>query len=86
MTNPKAPIFFGAVLTSYLPLGVPNWIMGGIVIEFLVLSFILNSITALVFSTRQVMGWFEQNQVTIRFVFGLIYIGLALLVLRDAIA
>ena len=86
MTNPKAPIFFGAVLTSYLPLGAPNWIMGGIVVEFLVLSFVLNSITALVFSTRKVMGWFEQNQVIIRFVFGLIYVGLALLVLRDAVA
>ena len=86
MTNPKAPIFFGAVLTSYLPLGAPNWIMSGIVIEFLVLSFILNSITALVFSTRQVMGWFEQNQVIIRFIFGLIYIALAALVLRDAFA
>ena len=60
--------------------------MGGIVVEFLVLSFVLNSITALVFSTRKVMGWFEQNQVIIRFVFGLIYIGLALLVLRDAVA
>lgn len=84
MTNPKAPIFFGAVLTSYLPLGAPNWIMGAIVIEFLVLSLVLNSFTALAFSNRYVMAWFERRQVGIRFVFGLIYIALALLVLRDA--
>ena len=86
MTNPKAPIFFGAVLTSYLPLGAPRWIMGGIVLEFLVLSFVLNSITALAFSTHRVMGWFESNQAAIRFVFGLIYLGLGALVLEDALA
>ena len=84
MTNPKAPIFFGAVLTSYLPLGAPAWISAGIVLEFLVLSFVLNSITAMAFSTHQVMNWFERHQATMRGVFGLIYIGLGLLVLKQA--
>ena len=85
MTNPKAPIFFGAILTSYLPLAAPRWILSGIVIEFLVLSLVLNGITALVFSTRTVMAGFERHQVAIRGAFGLIYIGLGALVLKDAL-
>ena len=86
MTNPKAPIYFGAILTSYLPLGAPTWILSGIVLELLFLSLVLNSITALVFSTKAVMAGFERHQVTIRAVFGLIFILLGVFVLWDAIA
>ena len=86
MTNPKAPIFFGAILTSFLPVNAPNWVMGGIVLEFLVVSLILNSTTALVFSTTTAMAWFSNHQTQIRYVFGAIFILLALFVLQDAVA
>lgn len=85
MTNPKAPVFFGAILTSYLPLGAPGWILSGIVLEFLILSLVLNGITAVVFSTHRVMGWFERHQIAIRGGFGLVYLALGLLVLKDAV-
>lgn len=85
MTNPKAPIFFGAVLTSFLPADAPAWVLAGIVLEFLVLSFILNGTTALLFSTRAVMAWFGRHQSRIRFAFGLIFVVLGLLVVRDAL-
>ncbi|MEO9826793.1 MAG: LysE family transporter [Paracoccaceae bacterium] len=85
MTNPKAPIFFGAVLTSFLPAGAPAWVMSGIVIEFLVMSLILNSITALLFSTVTVMAWFATHQTHIRYTFGAIFIVLAALVMKDAL-
>jgi threonine/homoserine/homoserine lactone efflux protein len=85
MTNPKAPIFFGAVLTSFLPVGAPTWVMGGIILEFLVMSLILNSITALLFSTVPVMAWFAAHQTQIRYGFGAIFILLAVLVLKNAI-
>lgn len=85
MTNPKAPIFFGAVLTSFLPFGAPGWIMVAIIVEFLVLSFILNSFTALVFSTRHVMGWFDRNQRAIGIAVGALYAALGLLVIWDAV-
>ena len=84
MTNPKAPIFFGAVLTSFLPFGAPNWIMATIVAEFFILSFLLNSFTALVFSTQRVMGWFDRNQRSINMAIGLLYLLLGLLVVLDA--
>ena len=83
MTNPKAPIFFGAVLTSYLPVDAPNWILAGIVVEFLVLSAILNSVTALAFSTRAVVDWFGNHQQHIRALFGAIFILLGLLIVRE---
>ena len=85
MTNPKAPIFFGAVLTSFLPFGAPAWVMAAIVVEFLILGFILNSFTALVFSTRHVMGWFDRNQRTIGIAVGALYAALGLLVIWDAV-
>jgi len=74
MTNPKAPIFFGALLTSFLPFGAPNWLMAAIVLEFLVVSFVLNSLTALVFSTQPVMAWFGRNQITINLFIGMVYL------------
>ena len=84
MTNPKAPIFFGAVLTSFLPFGAPAWVMAAIVVEFLILSFGLNSFTALVFSTRHVMGWFDRNQKAIGIAVGFLYAILGLLVVLEA--
>ncbi len=83
MTNPKAPIFFGAILTSFLPVDAPNWVFGGIVLEFLLLSALLNSITAIVFSTKPVMNWFASHQRHLRIFFGLIYLALGLWVLKD---
>lgn len=85
MTNPKAPIFFGAILTSFLPVNAPFWVLDVIVLEFLILSFILNGITALLFSTRAVMAWFSRHQSRIRFAFGIIFILLGLLVARDVL-
>lgn len=84
MTNPKAPIFFGAILTSFLPVDAPNWVFVVIVFEFLVLSAMLNGITALAFSTRPVMGWFSRHQSRIRYVFGALFMLLAAFVLADA--
>ena len=86
MTNPKAPIFFGAILTSFLPVNASNSVMGGIVLEFLVMSLFLNSITALVFSTTTAMAWFSNHQTKIRYVFGVIFILLAVFVLKDVVA
>ena len=74
-----------AILTSFLPLNAPLWVYAAIVLQFWIMSSGLNSITALVFSTRVIVDWFGRNQRAILFAFGLLYIGLGVLVIVDAL-
>ncbi|NKB26564.1 MAG: hypothetical protein GKR99_02950 [Rhodobacteraceae bacterium] len=83
LLNPKAPLFFGSILTAFIPVGAPNWVLAAIVVEYAVLSAALNSTTALVFSTTPVLAWFQRAQGVISAVFGVMFCGLAGLILLE---
>jgi len=85
ITNPKAPIFFGSILTAFLPVGAPMWILAAIVFEFFVLSLILNGFTALVFSTATMARVFERNQRTVGLLFGILFLALGAFVIYETV-
>ncbi len=86
MLNPKAPLFFGSILTAFIPAGAPTWVLVGIVAEYAILSALLNTITALVFSTGPAVRWFGGAQRLISALFGVLFCALALIVLVGILA
>ena len=85
MTNPKAVLFFGAILTTFIPADSPKWMMMLIVVEIGVLGMILNSFAAFFFSTPAVVRGFERAGATVSVVFGLIFCALGVLVAYEAL-
>lgn len=76
MTNPKAALFFGSVMTAFIPVAASNWFLTVVVAICGLLAVILHSITATVFSTTAAIRLFRRFQTSISYAFGAIFIGL----------
>ncbi|VVT00644.1 conserved membrane hypothetical protein [Roseovarius sp. EC-HK134] len=76
MTNPKAALFFGSVMTAFIPATASNWFLALVVVICGLLAVVLHSITATVFSTSVAMRVFHRFQTAISYAFGAIFIGL----------
>ena len=74
-TNPKAALFYGSILTAFVPENTTATVLASIVLLCGLLGIILHSITATVFSTKLVMQKFQQSQRLISVVFGLVFTG-----------
>jgi len=59
MTNPKAVLFFGSILTAFIPKDGSILLMGAVVAEVGILSAVLNTIAALFFSLPAVVRGFQ---------------------------
>ncbi len=84
MTNPKAAIYFGSILTAFVPTNAPLWVLVAIVIFGAVQSTLQHFITASIFSTTRVSAWFQNTQQGIQMLFGSLYTLLGLGVAYDA--
>ncbi|MBR9851932.1 MAG: LysE family transporter [Rhodobacteraceae bacterium] len=76
MTNPKAALFFGSVMTAFIPSSAPNWFLALVVAVCGLLAVALHSITATVFSTSLAIRFFHGFQSAISYAFGAIFVGL----------
>ncbi|KQI67620.1 hypothetical protein AN189_13840 [Loktanella sp. 3ANDIMAR09] len=76
MTNPKAALFFGSVMTAFIPTTASNWFLALVVFICGLLAVVLHSITATVFSTKIAMRVFHRFQTAISYTFGAIFVGL----------
>ena len=76
LTNPKAALFFGSVMTAFIPPTAANWYLCLVVILCGVLALLLHSVTATVFSTKTAMRFFNQFRNVISYVFGTVFISL----------
>ena len=85
LTNPKAVLFFGAILTAFIPPDGPRWLMGAIAGQILVLGAVLNTCAALFFSAPAVMRRFQAAGFAMSLIFGTLFVGLGLLVAWDLI-
>ncbi|MBT8414071.1 MAG: LysE family transporter [Boseongicola sp.] len=83
MTNPKAVLFFGSILTAFIPPDGPFWLMVIIAVQIGVTGAILNVFAALFFSTASVMRAFQSASYVVSIVFGVLFSGLGVLVLWD---
>ena len=84
MTNPKAVLYFGSILTAFVPPHAPLWLLLLIVAMGSVQATIQNLITASVFSAPPVQRWFKAAHRLLQRLFGTLYIALGLGVAVDA--
>lgn len=76
MTNPKAALFFGSVMTAFIPAAASNWFLALVVAICGLLAVLLHSITATIFSTSVAISLFRRFQSTISYAFGAIFVGI----------
>jgi len=84
MTNPKAVLYFGSILTAFVPPHAPLWVLLLIVAMGSVQATIQNLITASVFSAPPVQRWFKAAHRLLQRLFGTLYIAFGLGVAVDA--
>ncbi len=85
ISNPKAALFFGSVLTAFVPAGASDTFLIGTVLLCGALGVVLHSITATVFSTGPAMRFFQHSRRRIALCFGAVFSGLGLIVAVDAL-
>ena len=85
MTNPKAVLFFGSILAAFIPQEGPQWLMGVIVLQIGLMGIVLNSLAALLFSSAPVMRGFQAAGRSMSYLFGVLFVGLGLVVAWDVV-
>ncbi len=85
MTNPKAVLFFGSIMTSLVPADGSGWLMAAIVVQMGLTGAILNVSTGLFFSSPAVVRAFQNTSAVMSTVLGLLFCGLGVFVLWDVI-
>jgi threonine/homoserine/homoserine lactone efflux protein len=85
MTNPKAVLFFGSILTAFIPPDASPWLLLAIAAQIGLLGALLNAIAALFFSAPAVMRGFQASGFAMSLVFGVLFCGLGILVGYDVL-
>lgn len=86
MTNPKSVLFFGSILTAFIPPDGSRWIMLTIVAQMGLQGAILNVIGAYVFSSNRVVSGFRAASFWVSILFGTLFCMLGALVAWEVIA
>lgn len=84
MTNPKAVLYFGSILTAFVPPHAPLWVLLLIVAMGSMQAIAQHFITATLFSAPPVQRWFKATHRLLHRLFGTLYIALGLGVAVDA--
>lgn len=85
MTNPKAVLFFGSILTAFIPPDSSGWLMVIIVIQIGLLGALLNALAAYFFSSTGFMRAFQAAGIWMSILFGALFSALGALVAWDVI-
>lgn len=85
MTNPKAVLFFGSILTAFIPADGSKWLMGAIVVQIAIVGTVLNVFAALFFSSPPIMRGFQSASYFMSLTFGVLFVGLGLMVAADLV-
>lgn len=83
-TNPKAALFFGSILTAFVPQDAAPIMLAAIVLVCLVVAVAGHTTTATVFSTGIAIRFFDRFKRRITMGFGLVFGGLGCAVAYDA--
>jgi threonine/homoserine/homoserine lactone efflux protein len=84
MTNPKAVLYFGAILTAFVPPHAPLWLLLLIIAQGSTQAVLQHFITATLFSAPPVQRWFKASHRLLQRLFGTLYIALGFGVVVDA--
>ena len=85
LTNPKAALFFIAVMTTVIPEGAPSWFLGVVLAVCFVMGVGQHAITATVFSTSVAMRAFDRFKAVFAYAFGAVFASLGGAVVYDAL-
>jgi len=85
LTNPKAALFFGSILTAFVPPAATDAYLVGVVALCGLLAVCFHSATAFVFSTPFAVQKFNAARRRITAGFGMVFSGLGLAVAYDAL-
>ncbi len=85
MTNPKAVLFFGSILTAFIPQDSPSWLMIVIAVQVGLLGALLNVFAAVFFSSAVFMRSFQAAGIWTSILFGVLFSVLGLLVAWDVL-
>lgn len=85
MTNPKAALFFGSVMTAFVPVAAPGWFLAAVVALCGVLAILLHAITATVFSTDVALRAFARGRRWISGLFGIAFLAMGAMVAHAAL-
>ncbi|WP_161973888.1 LysE family translocator [Hwanghaeella grinnelliae] len=85
LTNPKAALFFGSILTAFVPRAATDAYLIGVVALCGLLAVCFHSTTAFVFSTPFAIRKFNDGRRRITAGFGVVFSGMALAVAYDAL-
>ena len=83
MTNPKAVLFFGSILTAFIPPDSAGWLMILIVVQIGLLGALLNAFAAIFFSSATFVRTFQAASVWMSILFGVLFSTLGVLVAYD---
>ena len=86
MTNPKAVLFFGSILTAFIPPDSTKWLMAIITVQIGIIGVILNVFAALVFSSAAFIRWFQSAGIWMSILFGILFGALGLIVGWDVVS
>jgi threonine/homoserine/homoserine lactone efflux protein len=84
-TNPKAAIFFGTLLTAFVPHDGSWVLLASVVLTTTAMAVILNVFAAYMYSTKAVIGGFQAASKPLSVVFGLLFGALGIIVIWDAL-
>ncbi len=73
MTNPKAVLFFGSILTAFILPASPGWLMIIIAFQVGLLGAILNAFAAIFFSSAVFMRWLQAAGIWMSVVFEILF-------------
>lgn len=85
MTSPKAVLFFGSILTAFIPPESSAWLMITIAVQVGLLGVLLNVCAALLFSSAVFMRSFQAAGIWMSILFGVLFSSLGTLVAWEVI-
>ena len=74
LTNPKAALFFGSIMTAFVPASAPLWFLAFVAVLCGALAILFHSVTATLFSTKGAVRMFSKAKRWISGFFGVAYL------------
>lgn len=84
-TNPKAAMFYGSILTAFVPVDAPRALLFAIVLMSGLIGILTYTLTGAFFATKVIARFFETAQRQIRAAIGVLFCGLGASIIWDAL-
>lgn len=84
-TNPKAALFYGSILTAFVPVDAPRALLFTIVLMSGLIGVLTYTFTGVFFATKVIARFFDNAQRSIKASIGMLFCGLGVSIIWDAL-